>query len=236
MSDDLSICCAVGWTLLGAICCSLLSLLLADYVQFFELGFVTTRQGERIVTLLRGIHDHFVFTRPDSHQETTTAVVEELRNAWVPLGEPPAEALRDELQELRDEARAMRIELQSLAAAFQESLDTVMGLRTDLQELASALLEIPRILNGLRTDMQLLATAFHEVRQALTIGLMTDSQEPVPVLLEILTQLRRSERGDLMVQRTLPGFSFSGFAGTAYAEVLARERAQATPSSIQDLD
>lgn len=233
MSDDFTTWSPVSWTILGVL------------IAFFSLPLaysarnvvVTTDHIRKIVTVLEGLRDEGVLIRPDSHQETISAVVEQLRNAQAPLGEPAAEAVCGELQNLRGDIDAIRSDMQLLATASHESRESVvMGLMTDLQAPAPALLEILTNLKGLRTDMQLLATASHEVRQALTIGLMTDSQEPVPVLPEILTQLRRSERGGLMVQRTLPGFSFSGFSGTAYAKVLARERTQATFSSFHDLD
>ncbi|KAF2241040.1 hypothetical protein BU26DRAFT_186423 [Trematosphaeria pertusa] len=90
-------------------------------------------------------------------------------------------------------------------------------------------------LRGLTTELQASAAATHETHAVLT-RLTTDSQEPTPVLLEILAEPRQLRKGDLKIQRRLPAFSLSNFVRGAHAEGLARERIQATPSPFHELD
>jgi hypothetical protein len=105
-----------------------------------------------------------------------------------------------------------------------------MALAAPGQPLAETL----RTLQELRTDLLALAEDVHEICEVVT-GLMTDRQEPVlPVLLEILAELRKSN-GDPQIQRGLQPFSFQSFLN-AQAKVLARERIQATPNPFLDLD
>jgi hypothetical protein len=55
------------------------------------------------------------------------------------------------------------------------------------------------------------------------------------VLLKILAELRKMTKGDPKIQRRLLPFSLHLFS-KAQAEVLARERIQATPNPFHDLD
>jgi hypothetical protein len=105
-----------------------------------------------------------------------------------------------------------------------------MALAAPGQPLAETL----RTLQELMTDLLVLAEDDHETREIVT-GLMTDRQEPVlPVLLEILAELRKSN-GNPQIQRGLQPFSFQAFL-IAQTKVLARERIQATPNPFLDLD
>ncbi|KAJ4309155.1 hypothetical protein N0V94_009055 [Neodidymelliopsis sp. IMI 364377] len=97
-----------------------------------------------------------------------------------------------------------------------------------------SLAEMLRTLRELRTDLQGLVTVSREIFEAVT-RLRTDSQPATPVLLEILTDLRKVTRGDPKIQRGLRPFSFRVFMD-AQAEALARERMQATPNPFHDLD
>jgi len=110
----------------------------------------------------------------------------------------------------------------------------VAVLRMALTAPGQPLAETLRTLQELRTDLLALAEDAHEIREVVT-GLITDRQEPVlPVLLEILAELRKS-KGDPQIQRGLQAFSFQVFLD-AQTKALARERIQATPNPFLDLD
>jgi hypothetical protein len=111
----------------------------------------------------------------------------------------------------------------------------VAELRKAVTALGQSHAETLRTLRGLRTDLQALAIEAREICEAVA-GSTTDLRVPAtPVLLEILTELRKMNNGDPQVQGRLRPFSLQVFL-EAQAIVLARQRIQATPSSFLDLD
>ncbi|KAB2109719.1 hypothetical protein AG0111_0g1474 [Alternaria gaisen] len=112
--------------------------------------------------------------------------------------------------------------------------DDVAELRKALTAQGQFLAETTQTLRPLMTDFQALATKVRETCQAVD-GFMTEKREPAtPVLLEILTELRKSN-GDPRFQSWLRPVSFQVYLN-AQAAVLARERKQANPSPFPELD
>ncbi|CAN9096794.1 unnamed protein product [Alternaria alternata] len=112
--------------------------------------------------------------------------------------------------------------------------DDVAELRKALTAPGQFLAETTQTLRRLKTDFQALATKVHETCQAVD-GFMTEKREPAtPVLLEILTELRKSN-GDPRFQSWLRPVSFQVYLN-AQAAVLARERKQANSSPFPELD
>lgn len=109
------------------------------------------------------------------------------------------------------------------------------ALRTAVAPPGEPLAQALRTLPELTTDLQALASIARETCEAVT-RLTIDSQAPAtPVLLEILTELRKMTKGGPKIQRRLSPFSLHRFL-EAQAEGLARERMQATPNPFLDLD
>jgi hypothetical protein len=97
--------------------------------------------------------------------------------------------------------------------------DDVAELRKALTAPGQFLAETTQTLRQLTTDFQALATKVHETCQAVD-GFMTEKREPAtPVLLEILTELRKSN-GDPKFQSWLRPVSFQVYLN-AQAAVLA---------------
>ena len=97
--------------------------------------------------------------------------------------------------------------------------DDVAELRKALTAPGQFLAETTQTLRQLTTDFQALATKVHETCQAVD-GFMTEKREPAtPVLLEILTELRKSN-GDPRFQSWLRPVSFQVYLN-AQAAVLA---------------
>lgn len=110
----------------------------------------------------------------------------------------------------------------------------VAELRKALTAPGQFLAETTRTLQGLTTDFQALATEVHKTCEAVT-GFMTEKWDPAtPVLLEILTELRKLN-GDPQIQSWLRPVSFQVYLN-ARAAVLARERIQANSSPFPELD
>ncbi|KAF2011324.1 hypothetical protein BU24DRAFT_278662 [Aaosphaeria arxii CBS 175.79] len=135
---------------------------------------------------------------------------------------------RDSLHPLLQSIRAV------LAAGLRGVRRDVAALMTDSTARGQTLHEMLRTLRGLRTDFQALAVIARETREAVDRS-TTHSQEPAtPVLVEILAELRKMQ-GDPKIQRRLRPFSLQVYL-EAQAEVLARERMQATPNPFHELD
>jgi hypothetical protein len=120
-------------------------------------------------------------------------------------------------------------------ASLREVQRNVEALTTALTPHGESFAQTLRALQELSTDFQALALIVRETCGAVT-GLTTDSRAPAtPVLLEILTELRKVTKGGPKIQRRLRPFSLQIYL-KAQAEVLARERMQATPNPFHDLD
>jgi hypothetical protein len=120
-------------------------------------------------------------------------------------------------------------------ASLREVQRNVEALTTALTPHRESFAQTLRALQESSTDFQALALIVRETCGAVT-GLTTDSWAPAtPVLLEILTELRKVTKGGPKIQRRLRPFSLQIYL-EAQAKVLARERMQATPNPFHDLD
>ncbi len=119
-------------------------------------------------------------------------------------------------------------------ASLREVLTNDPTSRTVLIPLGESIAQTSCALRELTIDLQALANAIRETRERAEAS-MTDSQEPaLPVLLEILAEVRKMSGGPKIQRGRLPPFSLHLMK--AQAEALARERMQANPKPFPELD
>jgi hypothetical protein len=123
-------------------------------------------------------------------------------------------ALAAGLGQVQSDVRALTMAVISHGRSIAETIGTLRDLTTDLLALARTVRESCRDVTGLTTDPQAPAT---------------------PVLLEILSELRKKPPVQPTIQSRLPPFSLQFFS-KVQAEDLARKRMQANPNPFHDLD
>jgi hypothetical protein len=142
---------------------------------------------------------------------------------------------RDLVKPVLDKIVVVFRTIRDQTASLGEVQSDVAALMKAITAPGQSLAETLRTLRELRTDLQALAIEARETSEAVT-RLRSDPQAPAtPVLLEILAELRKMSEGGPKIQRGLRPFSLQVFL-EAQAEVLARERIQATPNPFLDLN